>query len=116
MAELPSKFDPLEQVEVAWETNDIWVPYMQLALGKITPEQYRKLPQNTIFSLTRGEMYNFCSPCDELGEDGVCKRFGLGRQTRYVARKWCGWSKVNEVRGNMTEKGFVPVKTPESSE
>jgi hypothetical protein len=116
MTELPSKLDPSEQVEVEWNSDDIWVPSTQLALGKITPEQYANLPQHTVFSLTRGEMNNFCSPCDYLGEDGICKRFGLGRQTRYVARKWCGWSEVNDVRGNMTENGFVTVTNIESSE
>ena len=110
MTEVPSTFNPLEQVEVEWNQEDLLIPALQLGLGEITSSEYASLPQHNKFSLTRGEISTFCSPCDYLGEDGTCKMFGLRRQTRYAAREWCGLAEVNEVRGTMTKNGFEPTK------
>jgi|GEM_PF-6043310 len=59
-------------------------------------------------SVSEGEVNAFCSNCDmRRKEDGICSS-GENDQSRYAARKWCGWAEVNGTRGQMTKEGFKP--------
>lgn len=57
-------------------------------------------------SISEGEVAAFCGECDSRRkEDGICFS-GENDQSRYAARKWCGYAMVNGVRGQMTKEGF----------
>ena len=79
--------DSEETVFVEWDDKD----YLANLLG------VADVPLEIEY-LTRSEIRRFCAGCDNLSEHGVCN-LGLHDQTRYVARKWCGWAMKNEKRG-----------------
>lgn len=62
-------------------------------------------------SIPEAEIAKFCMGCDSLTvKGGICRIAGMNDQARYVSRKWCGWTTVNKVRGQMTNEGFIPSK------
>ncbi|MDO8451267.1 MAG: hypothetical protein Q7S76_00170 [bacterium] len=65
------------------------------------------VPVNLTGQIEEARIANFCSGCDALQEDGMCRTVNANEQARYAAREFCGWASVNGVRGDMTSEGFT---------
>lgn len=62
-------------------------------------------------SISEFDISTFCRNCDYHQLDNMCKIVDSNDQARYAMRKQCGWASMDNVRGNMTESGFIPSET-----
>lgn len=98
-----------QEIPVAWTDQDHEDLALQVSSREITFQQFRVHPVIRVKKVSLEEIINFCGRC-ELFDEGVCilDKKPWTNQTRYVARKYCGWAKVDGQYGEMTESGFHP--------
>lgn len=102
------ELDPSEKIPIKWKEKDK-IPFSDVLRGELNTNQWFNIPYlRGVDFVTQEQVRNFCSGCDNFRQDEKCNLFsGEENQPRYVARQWCGWAKVNGLRGEMTSKGFI---------
>ena len=100
------QFGAEEHVVVPWSLQDRMIADLAVSVGRISSDEAANMPENTVKTISKGAIAEFCGPCDFYRDNQPCPAVGEIDQIRYAAREHCGWASVSGTRGYMNQDGF----------
>lgn len=94
----------IENVPVNWEEKDELGAVELLKSGQVTLDEYMHLPVFRVNELSWDQIEAFCNKCDKYKNREFCGP-DKNNQPRWVARKFCGYARINGRRAFMLEDG-----------